>query len=172
MPLGQFRAIRTVDQRNVGINGVGPVALDLLHRAIDRQLTESVVQVIVAADDVGDTHVMVIDDGCEHVGRRTVGPQDDVIVDLRIGDSDGTLYDILDGRLTGFRCFQADDERCTQRSIGSVAVPPASVIAKRLPGSALRGAHFLELFRRGEAFVGETMFQKLFGDLDMAGAAL
>jgi len=70
--LGQFGSVRSVDQRDVGIDRVLPAAFHSMHRADDGELAEGVVEVIVAADDVGYAHVMVIDHDGEHVGRRAV----------------------------------------------------------------------------------------------------
>lgn len=50
--LGQLRAVRTVDQRDVSVDRIGSAALDAMHRADDDQLAKGVVEVIVAADDV------------------------------------------------------------------------------------------------------------------------
>ena len=63
----------------MGVDRLGPA-----HRADDRQLAEGVVEVVVAADDVGHAHVMVVDDHRQHVGRRAVGAQQDEIVELGI----------------------------------------------------------------------------------------
>jgi hypothetical protein len=43
--------------------------------AEDVDLPRSVVDVIVAADDVRDPHVEVVDHDAEIVGRRAVGPR-------------------------------------------------------------------------------------------------
>ena len=54
---------------------------------------------IVAADDVGDAHVMVVDHHRQHVGRRAVRAEQDEIVDLGIGDGDAALDQVVDRRL-------------------------------------------------------------------------
>ena len=82
MALAELGAVGAVDQRDVGIGRLGPA-----HRADDRQLAEGVVEMVVAADDVGHAHVMVVDHHREHVGRRAVGAQQDEIVELGIGDA-------------------------------------------------------------------------------------
>ena len=46
---------------------------------------------IVAADDVRDPHVEVVDDDAEVVGRRAVGTRDHEIVELGVGDLDAPL---------------------------------------------------------------------------------
>ena len=44
-------------------------------RLVDLRLARGVGQVVVAADDVGHAHVVVVDHDGEHVGRRAVGAQ-------------------------------------------------------------------------------------------------
>ena len=51
-------------------------------RAEDVDLPRRVVDVVVAADDVRDAHVEVVDDDAEVVGRHAVGAQDHEIVEL------------------------------------------------------------------------------------------
>ena len=53
---------------------------------------------VVAADHMGDAHVVIVDDDREIVGRRAVGAQDDQIVELRIGDRDLALHVVADHR--------------------------------------------------------------------------
>jgi hypothetical protein len=55
--LAELGAVGAVDQRDVGVGRLRPA-----HCPDDRQLAEGVVEMIVAADDVGDAHVMVVDD--------------------------------------------------------------------------------------------------------------
>ena len=57
MALGEFRAVRSMDQRNVRHHRHIPAK-----RIVDLLLARAVRQMVVAADDVGDTHVVVVDD--------------------------------------------------------------------------------------------------------------
>jgi hypothetical protein len=43
---------------------------------------------VVAADDVGDAHIVVVDHDREHVGRRAVGAQDDEVVEVLVLEHD------------------------------------------------------------------------------------
>jgi hypothetical protein len=52
-------------------------------RLVDLRLARGVGEVIVAADDVGDAHVVIVDHDGEHVGRRAVGAQQHEIVEDR-----------------------------------------------------------------------------------------
>ena len=65
---------------------------------------------IVAADDVGDAHVVIVDDDGEHVGRRAVRAEQDEIVELVVLHGDPALDLVLDHRLALARRLQADDE--------------------------------------------------------------
>ena len=58
-------------------------------------------QVVVAADDVGDAHVVVVDDDREHVGRRAVGAQEDEVVEVLVLEDDAALHLVLDHGLAG-----------------------------------------------------------------------
>ena len=89
----------------MGVGRLGPA-----HRADDRQLAEGVVEMVVAADDVGDAHVMVVDHHRQHVGRRAVGAQQDEIVELGVLDRDPALDQVVDHRLALARGLEADDE--------------------------------------------------------------
>ena len=78
-------------------------------RVVEDLLAGGVGQVVVAADDVGDAHVVVVDDHGEHVGRRAVGAQDDEIVEVAVGEGDAALDPVLDDRLAVLRRLDADD---------------------------------------------------------------
>ena len=65
---------------------------------------------VVAADDVGDAHVVVVDHHREHVGRRAVGAEQDEIVELGVLDRDPALDLVVDHRLALARRLEADDE--------------------------------------------------------------
>src|SRR3546814_7979826 len=62
MTLRELGAVRTVDQRDVGIFGNIPS-----HAVQDDQLPESVVEMVVAADHMGYAHVVVVHDHSQHI---------------------------------------------------------------------------------------------------------
>jgi hypothetical protein len=66
-------------------------------RLQDVDLARRVVDVVVAADDVGDAHVPVVDHDAEVVGRRAVGAGDDQVVQLGVGDLDAALDQVVPG---------------------------------------------------------------------------
>src|SRR3546814_8298714 len=83
------------------------------------ELTEGVVEVVVAADDMGHAHVVVVDDDRQHVGRRAVGTQQHEIVELLVGDADIALNMIADYYLAFGRHPDADDGRDNGRRLRS-----------------------------------------------------
>ena len=87
---------------------------------------------IVAADDMGHAHVVIVDDDGEHIGRVAVGAQQHEIVELLVGEDDLALHLVVDDRLALLRGAEPDDGRDAGRRLGRVAVAPAAVVAHRL----------------------------------------
>ena len=172
MAFGKLRAVSAVDQRNVGIDRIGPTTLNFVHRANDRQLAEGIAEVIVAANHVSHAHVVIVDHHREHISRGAVRAQDDVIVDLDIADRDPALDRVLDYRLALVRGLEANHERRSRRRMRGIAIAPAPVVTQRLLGGALGGAHFFKLLLRCIAAVGVAICQQRLGNFDMARAAL
>jgi hypothetical protein len=135
--LAELGAVRAVDQRDMGVGRLGPA-----HRADDRQLAEGVVEMVVAADDVGDAHVVIVDHHRQHVGRRAVGAEQDEIVELGVLDGDPALDLVVDRRLALARRLEADDEGLVPllgRSRRATAVDPERR-ARPAPSRAARRA--------------------------------
>ena len=88
--LGELLAVVAVDQRHVRELRRRPA-----HGLEDRDLPGGVGQVIVAADDVGDAHVVIVDHDREHVGRLAVGAQQHEIVDVARLDAHRALHQVL-----------------------------------------------------------------------------
>src|SRR3546814_1949549 len=99
------------------VAGLPPV-----HRTYQRELAEGVVEMVVAANDVRHSHVVVVDDDSEHIGRRAVAPQQDEIVEFGILDGDLALDLVGDRYRAVLRRAQADDVR--ERGIAVAAVAP------------------------------------------------
>ena len=76
------------------------------HGVVNLRLAERVGQVIVAADHVGDGHVVVIDDHGVLIGRRAVAAQDDHVVQLGVCDPHRALHEVPDHRLALARRLQ------------------------------------------------------------------
>ena len=124
---------------------------------------------IVAADDVRHPHVVIIDDHGQHIGRRAIGAQQHHVVKLGIGDGDRPLNFVGDRHAAGLRRLQPDDMRRIVRPIG--AIPPAAIIAQRLLGGTLGGAHRLQILGRGIAAIGVAGGEQLVRDRGVAGSA-
>ena len=77
-------------------------------RVVDLLLARRVGEVVVAADDVGDAHVVVVDHDRQHVGRRSVGAQQHEIVEVLVLEDHAALDLILDDGLAVERRPQAD----------------------------------------------------------------
>ena len=103
MAFREFGAIRSMDQRNVGHVRKLP-----RQRVIDLLLARGVDQVIVAANDVGDAHVVIVDHDGEHVGRIAVAPQQDEIVEVLVLPHHAALDFVLDHGFAGLRRAQSD----------------------------------------------------------------
>jgi hypothetical protein len=54
------------------------------HGLIDLRLPRGVGEMIVAANDMRDAHVVIVDDDGEHVGRRAVGAQQHEVVEILV----------------------------------------------------------------------------------------
>ncbi len=67
-------------------------------RPEDIDLARRVVDVVVAADHMGDVHVEIVDHHAEVVGRHAVGAQEHEIVQLAVGDRDLALDQIVERR--------------------------------------------------------------------------
>ncbi len=139
-----------------------------VERPVDLGLAKGVVEMIVAADHMGDAHVVIVDDDRKIVGRRAVGAQDDQIVEFGVGDRDLALHPVVDRRLALLRRLEADHRRDAWRRLGGVAVAPGAVIAHRALFGARLVAHRLELGRRAIAVIGAAGGEQLARDLGMA----
>ena len=164
--LGHALAVLAEDHRQVGVDRTRRA-----ERLEDVDLARGVVDVIVAADDVGDVHVHVVDDDREVVGRRAVGALDDEIVELGVVDDDLALDRVVDDDAPVERVPEADDGLApVGRDVGAVA--PRAVVAG-LPALGARPlAHRVDLLGRRPAAVGVTVVEQPLHDLAVAIEAL
>ena len=101
--LGQFLAVWTMDHGQMSPDRRFPS-----HGLIDVRLPGGVVQVVVAPDDVGHPHVVVIDHDGEVVGGRPVGPQQDQVVQVHVLEDHLALDLVVDPRGSLLGRTQAD----------------------------------------------------------------
>ena len=76
-------------------------------RLVDVDLTGRVGQMVVAPDDVGDAHVVVVDHDGQHIHRCAVGSHEDAIVEILVGPGDAALYLVVEHRLAVERSAKA-----------------------------------------------------------------
>ena len=135
------------------------------------RLSRRIGEMIVAANDLRDAHVVIVDDDRQHVGRRAVGAQQNEIVEILVLEDDASLHGVLDDRLAVLGRLDAHDIGRAGGRLGGVAIAPAAVVA---PGALFRLgllAHLLEFLRGGVAAIGAALRQQRFGDLGMARGA-
>ncbi len=131
------------------------------HGIVDLRLPRRVREVVVAANDVGDAHVMIVDHDGKHIGRRAVRAQQNHVVEVLVLPRHAALNAILHHRFALARSLQAHGVWCILGPILRAAVAPRAVIAGR--AALLHGAlaHRGQFFRRRVAAVGFALFQKL-----------
>ncbi len=155
MTLREPRAVFSENHRDVRVDRQGRV-----EGAQDVDLPWRVVQVIVAADDMGDAHVHVIDDDGEVVGGRAVGAGDDEIVEFIVGEDDASLDGIVDHDTPVERILEADDRLtyvCGRRPVAA-----APVIARLFLAGLLCGTAFRKLLLGAGAVIGVSLREQLF----------
>ena len=162
----QFGAVRPVDQRDMGHVRDVPS-----QRVVDLLLAGGVDQVIVAADHMGDAHVVVVDHDRQHVGRVAVAAQQHEVVEVLVLPDHAALHLVLDHGLAGLRRLEADGGLHAGRRLGRIAVAPQAVIE---PGAALGAgllAHRRQFLGGGVAVIGLAAGEQLLGDFAMPRGA-
>ena len=119
------------------------------HRLVDLALARRIGEVIDTADDVGDAHIVIIDDDGEIIGRVAIGSEDDEIVQFLVLEDDPAHHAILDHGLTVLWCLEPDRRLYARRCQRRIAVTPGSVIANRTFFGFGLFAHLLKLFPAG-----------------------
>ncbi len=157
--LGQLGALLVQDHRHVR---------ELRHRHaqrfVDVDLARGVVDVIVAADDVGDAHVPVVDHHREVVGGKAVRAEDHHVVEFAVADLDAALDAVVEHHAAFGGVLEAD------HPVGIVAVrqvqiPRAAVVARLLLGGHRRLAHRVEFFLALVGVVRLALGHQLLGHL-------
>ena len=131
-------------------------------RVVDLSLARGIGEVIVAADDVGDAHVVVVDHDGQHVGRRAVGAQQHEVVEVLVLPDDAALHLVLDHGLARERRLEADHRLDPGRCLRRVAVAPAPVVELGPAFGARLFAHLRKFFRAGIAAIGVARRQQCF----------
>ncbi len=137
-------------------------------RFVDLLLPGAIGEVIVAADDVADVHIVVVDHDGQHVGRIAVGAQQHQIVEVGVLPDDAacTWSSITVSPASG--ALEPDHRLDPGRRVGRVAVAPASVVKLGAALAPCGLAHGGEFLRRGVTAIGLALGQELLGDLAVA----
>ena len=147
-------------------------------RLVDHDLARGVGQVVVAADDVGDAHHGVVDDGREVVGGCAVGAEDDEVVELAGVEGHVSVDSVVDHDVAAVeRHLDAQDVGLAgldaALGLGGVDVAAAALVALEgvlaVLGGLLVGG---ELLGRAEAGVGAALVPELLGGLAVEVEAL
>jgi len=139
------------------------------HGLVDPHLAECVGQVVVAANDMGDRHVVVVHDHRMQISGRAVAAQDDQVVHLSVGDADRALHQVLDHRFALTRCLQANRGFHAGGGVPGIAIAPTAVVARGTALGERLFAHLLQLLRRAVAVISVAPLQHLMRDLGVAG---
>ena len=140
MTLGKALAIRAQNHRHMGILWQWRA-----QRPKDIDLAWGVVDVVVAADDVSNVHVEIVDHHAEVISRHPVAPQQHEIVQLAVCHGNLALDQVIERDGSILRVLQAHHWFHTNgRCLGRVA--PASVVSGLEPCGTLLLAHFIQLF--------------------------
>ncbi len=140
--LAEFLPVRAEDHRQVRETRYRGA-----ERLVDVDLARRVVDVVVAADHVGDAHVDVVDDHREVVGRETVRTEDHEVVEFGVAPLDAALDLVVEHDCARGRIAEAD------HAVGIVAqrfvaIAVVAVVARLLAARHRRGAHRLDLLLR------------------------
>ncbi len=83
---------------------------------------------VVAADDVGDAHIVIVDHDGEHISRRAVGAKEHEVVEIFVLPDDAALDPVLDDASPVSGAFSRIAGFTPRRSVRGIAVAPASII--------------------------------------------
>ena len=171
--LGELLAVGTQDHGDMGECGHGRA-----EGLVDHDLARGVGQMIVAADDVGDLHHGVVDDGREVIRGRAIGAEDDEVVELLgieghlavdgVVDNDvAAVLGHLDAQDVGLAGFDA------ATGLLGIKIAAATLIALEGVLALLRGLTVgVELLLGAEAGIGLALVPKLLGGLFVQVQAL
>ena len=140
-------------------------------RLEDVDLARGVVDVVVAADDVGDLHVPVVHHDAEIVGGRAVRTGDDEVVQLAVVDHDAALDQVVDHHRAVERRLETHHRRNAGRRRG-LGIAPAPVVAGLLAARGLLLAHGFQFFLAGVAVVSLAFLEQLLEHFAVAIHAL
>ena len=151
--LGELLPVRRQQQRKVAILRRRPA-----QRLDELQLPGRVVQVIVAADDLAHSHVLVVNHAAQVVGGRSIGAQQHQVVELRVEIADLAMQPVLHHDRLDIGPPETQHRLHSGARFGSI--PPTAVVARVLAAGALLLAHFRQFFWRAVAVVGRPQLKQ------------
>ena len=167
VPLAQPPLVGAEDQRHVR-----EARHRRAERLVEQHLLRRVRDVIVAADDVGDPHVDVVDDDRQVIGRVAVRPQDDEVLDHRVVELDPPVHHVVVRRRARRACgsgSRAARPAASRAAISSRRERGArAVVRPRLPRLLGRLALRLDLVGVAVAVVGVARRDQALGRLAVA----
>lgn len=137
------------------------------HRRAQRfenvDLARGVVDVVFAADHMGDFHVPVIDDDAEVIGWRTIGAADDQIVQLTVAEFDRAANFVVENHRPFLRVAEAHHVRLVV-GVAALAVAAVAVVTRLLAVFHLLLAQRFRAFLGAIAFIGRALLQHFVDD--------
>ena len=83
----------------------------IIHRLIQQNLARRIVDVVVAADNVGHLHQHVVDHHGQIVGRCPVASEQNQVVQFLVVETKRSAADVVELRDAGLRGLEADAKR-------------------------------------------------------------
>src|SRR2546430_16160139 len=114
-----------MDERNMRHDRGAPAK-----RLIDLHLARRVGEMIVAANDMGDAHIMIIHNHGEHIGRRTIRTQKNDVVEILVCPGDPTLDFVVENRFALAGSLEPDSRFYVWRGFGGGGGAPPPGLAR------------------------------------------
>ena len=155
MALGQRRAVRAHQQRQVPVGG-----RTQFERLEHQQLARRVGQVVFAAQHVRDAHFGIVDGIAEEEGRAAVGAPQDEVADVVGGETLRPMHHVVEfDRLAGGNA-KTGGRRDALRALAHAGfggqLAAGARIARGAAGRQLRLARQLQFQRRAIAGIGQA----------------
>ena len=115
-----------------------------IERLVNMRLARGIGEMIIAADDICDAHIMIVHNNSQHIGWRAVRAQQHKIINILIWEHNASLHGVIDYCLAFQGRFETNDRRDIGRRLAWIAVAPATVIAGRAFFRARNFAHLIE----------------------------
>ena len=125
---------------------------------------------VVAADNVGNAHVVIVHDNAEVVSRCAVGAGDNQVVKRFVGNRDFAFDQVRPFGDAVQRCFETDDGLHVGRGFGQSFAffrTPTAIVRRRAFFFCFL-AHGFQLFFAAIAVVGMAFFQEFGNDFFVA----